>query len=79
MPDKPLYYNEARNRASQRYNSAHLEQVNFRIRKGEKALLQAEASANGMSMSQYLVTAVNAFAGKQLLTPPNKEPEPTES
>lgn len=71
MTDKPKYYNEVRNKASQRYNSAHLEQVNFRVRKGEKAVLQAEASARGMSMSQYLVNAVNAYAGKQVLTPPN--------
>lgn len=70
MADKPKYYNEARNRASQKYNSANLEQVNFRVRKGEKAILQEEAEQRRMSMAQFIVTAVNSFVGKQVLTPP---------
>ena len=72
MEDKPKYYNEARNRASQKYNSANLEQVNFRVKKGEKALLQEEAAREGQSMAQYIVQAINDRAGRQLLTPSEK-------
>lgn len=72
MENKPKYYNEARNRASQKYNSANLEQVNFRVKKGEKAILQEEAAKEGKSMAQYIVQAINEHAGKQLLTPSEK-------
>ena len=72
MEDNPKYYNEARNRASQKYNSANLEQVNFRVKKGEKALLQEEAAREGQSMAQYIVQAINDRAGRQLLTPSEK-------
>jgi len=72
MENKPKYYNEARNRASQKYNSANLEQVNFRVKKGEKAILQEAAAEEGKSMAQYIVQAINEYAGKQLLTPSEK-------
>jgi len=72
MEDKPKYYNAARNRASQKYNSANLEQINFRVKKGEKVLLQEEALAHGQSMTQYIVQAINEHAGRQLLTPSEK-------
>lgn len=73
MQDKPKYYNEARNRASQKYNAAKLEQVSFRVHKGEKALIQDEAEKEGLSLAQYLVQAVNEHAGQQVLTPSSKE------
>lgn len=79
MQDKPKYYNEARNRASQKYNAANLEQVNFRVHKGEKAILQEEASKEGLSLAQYIIQAVNEHAGKQILTPANREGNPAES
>ena len=72
MDNKPKYYNEARNRASQKYNSANLEQINFRVKKGEKAILQEEATKAGYSMAQYIIQAVNEYAGKTLLTPSEK-------
>ena len=72
MDNKPKYYNEARNKASQRYNSTNLEQINFRVKKGEKAILQEAATQEGLSMAQYIVQAINEHAGKQLLTPSEK-------
>lgn len=72
MENKPKYYNEARNRASQKYNSANLEQVNFRVKKGEKAILQEAAAEEGKSMAQYIIQAINEYARKQLLTPSEK-------
>lgn len=72
MENKPKYYNQARNKASQKYNAEKLEQVNFRVRKGEKAILQQAANDEGRSMTQYIVQAINEHAGRQLLTPSEK-------
>ena len=72
MEDKPKYYNEARNKATQKYIAANLEEVRFRVKKGEKALLQEEAAREGQSMAQYIVQAINDRAGLQLLTPSEK-------
>ena len=69
MENKPKYYNQARNKASQKYNAEKLEQVNFRVKKGEKAILQQAANDEGRSMAQYIVQAINEHAGRQLLTP----------
>lgn len=64
-----MTYNEAAKRATMKYISQNLEEVRFRVRKGERAALNAEAKAQGMSTTQYLIKAVNTFAGKQLLSP----------
>lgn len=72
MENKPKYYNDARNRASQKYNAAHLEQVNFRVQKGEKAIIQAAAARAGLSMAQYIISAINEKEGRQIITPAEK-------
>ena len=69
MQDRPKYYNQTRNRAAQKYIKHNLEEVRFRVRKGERDRIKAEASACGQSMAQYLIQAVNERAGKRLLTP----------
>lgn len=71
--DKPKYYNEARNKAAQKYIAANLEEVRFRVKKGEKANIQEAARQNGQSMAQFIVKAINAAAGKQIITPAEKE------
>ena len=69
MQDKPKYYNQARNRATQKYIQQNLEEVRFRVHKGERDRIKAEASACGQSLAQYLIQADNERAGKRLLTP----------
>ncbi len=69
MSEKPKYYNQSCNRATQKYIAAKLEEVRFRVKKGEKALLQAEAQQQGQSMAQYIIQSVNDRAGHQMLTP----------
>lgn len=64
-----MAYSEAQKRAAMKYMSTNLEEVRFRVKKGERAMLQEEAKANGQSMSQYLIQAVNDRAGRQILTP----------
>lgn len=68
-----MAYSDSQKKASMKYIAANLEEVRFRVRKGERALLQEEAGKNGLSMAQYLIQAVNEKAGRQLLTPSSTE------
>ena len=70
--EKPKYYNEARNRAAQKYIAANLEEVRFRVKKGEKALIQEAAAQAGQSMAQYIIQAINNREGQQIITPSEK-------
>lgn len=69
MEEKPRYYNQARNKAAQKYAKENLEQIAIRVKKGERAALKAEADKAGQSMAQYIIGAVNDKAGRQVLTP----------
>lgn len=62
-------YSPKQNEWTQRYIKENLEEVRFRVPKGEKDILMAEAEANGMSLAAYLTAAVNEKAGRQILTP----------
>ena len=64
-----MAYTDAQNKATQKYIKENLEEVCFRVKKGEKAILQDAAKAAGQSMAQYVIQAINERAGKQLLTP----------
>jgi len=64
-----MAYTEAQNRATQKYIKENLEEVRFRVKKGERAVLQNAAKEAGQSMAQYVIQAVNERAGFQLLTP----------
>lgn len=64
-----MAYTDAQNRATQKYIKENLEEIRFRVKKGEKALLQNAAKEAGQSMAQYLIQSVNERAGTQLLTP----------
>lgn len=64
-----MAYTKAQNRATQKYIKENLEEVRFRVRKGEKTILQNAAKEAGQSMAQYVIQAINDRAGFQLLTP----------
>lgn len=70
--EKPKYYNEARNKAAQKYIAANLEEVRFRVKKGEKARIQDAAAQAGQSMAQYIIQAINEREGRQIITPAEK-------
>lgn len=70
--EKPKYYNEARNRAAQKYIAANLEEVRFRVKKGEKTRIQDAAAQAGQSMAQYIIQAINDREGRQIVTPSDK-------
>lgn len=52
-----------------KYMQDQLDEVCFRVRKGNKANLQAEATMQGQSMAQCMIQTVNERAGKQVQTP----------
>ena len=68
--EKKSRYTQAQKRAVQKYIAATLEEVRFRVKKGEGGLLRMCAAARGQSVRRYLIEAVNMREGKQILTPP---------
>lgn len=66
-------YSEASKNATLKYLAANLEEVRFRVRKGERDVLKTEAAACGLSLTQYVVQAINEKAGRQILTPSNQD------
>ena len=59
MHEKKSRYTQAQNRATQKYQRENLEQVNFRIKKGGKKYYQDAATAAGLSMAQFFLTAAD--------------------
>ena len=68
-----MVYNEKQKLNTIKYQDENLEVIRFRVRKGEKAELEAEAAEAGYSAySRYIIDAINAKAGRDLLTMPNE-------
>lgn len=66
-----MAYNEKQKLNTIKYQDENLDVIRFRVRRGEKAALEAEATAAGYSAySRYIIDAINAKAGRQLLTMP---------
>ena len=51
-------YTEARNKASQKYHKANLDQINIRVRKGKKKEYQDKAARKGKSLTGYIVDLI---------------------
>ena len=62
MQGKPKYYNEKRNQASQRYNSAHMEIITCRAYKRERLndRIRIAADRQGTSKADYMLSAIRA-------------------
>lgn len=67
-----MAYTQAQNKATQKYIKENLEEVRFRVKKGERATLQQVAKEGGLSMAQYIIKAINTYADRQVLTPAAK-------
>lgn len=72
-----MAYSQAQNKATQKYIRENLEEVRFRVKKGERAFIKQEADASNQSMAQYIIQAINERAGRQIVTPTEKEGEPS--
>lgn len=68
-----MAYSQAQNKATQKYIKENLEEVRFRVKKGERAAIKQEADTNRQSMAQYIIQAVNERAGRQILTPTDSD------
>lgn len=68
-----MAYSQAQNRATQKYIKENLEEVRFRVKKGERALIKQIAESNGQSMAQFIIQAINQRVGTQLITPSSQE------
>lgn len=68
-----MAYSQAQNKATQKYIKENLEEVRFRVKKGERTAIKQEADANRQSMAQYIIQAVNERAGRQILTPTDSD------
>lgn len=76
MEEKKSRYNgytKEQGKRTQAYIKENLEEIRFRVKKGEKAALQEEARKQGQSMAQYLIQAINQRAERQLLTPSTQD------
>lgn len=70
-----MAYTDAQRKATQKYIKKNLEEVRFRVKKGERASLKEEAERNDQSMAQYIIHAINEKAGRQVLTPSDNQKE----
>lgn len=51
-------YTQARNKASQKYNKTHLEQIAIRVKKGTRDRWHEAAQLAGESYAQFIMNAV---------------------
>lgn len=54
-------YNQAQNKATQKYQKENLEQIRFWTKKGEKDRYKKLAESAGMSLAEFLKTAVEEY------------------
>lgn len=59
MKEKKSRYTPAQNKATQKYIAANLEDIRFRVRKGEKQKYVDAAAAMGLSMAQFFISAAD--------------------
>lgn len=71
-----MAYNERQKQTTIKYIEENLEEVRFRVRRGEKADLEAAAAAAGYSAySRFIIDAINEKAGREVLTMPRERRE----
>lgn len=70
MPEKKKrQYSEAQNKATQKYIKENLEEIKFRVRKGEKDKYRVAAEKSGLgSMAQFFITAADEKIERDNLT-----------
>lgn len=55
-------YNESTKKATMKYIADNLEEVRFRVRKGEKDRYKQLAASAGMSLAEFLKRAIEEYA-----------------
>lgn len=59
MGDKKSRYNQAQNKATQKYHKENLESISFRVYKGEKKRYADAAAEAGLSVTQFFLSAAD--------------------
>lgn len=59
MEKRKSRYTPAQNKATQKYIAANLEDIRFRVHKGEKQKYVDAAADRGLSMAQFFVLAAD--------------------
>ena len=72
MPEeKKGRYTEAQNRATQKYIREKLEEIKFRVRRGEKDKYKAAAERAGLSMAKFFLDAADEKIAREGLAEGN--------
>ena len=59
MPDeKKSRYTEAQKKSAEKYLGEKLEEIKFRVPKGQKAIIKAAAEAQGKSTNQFIIDCI---------------------
>lgn len=66
---------ESRKRANQKYNAKAYEQIQLRVRSGQKAVIQESAQIAGMSVNSFILEAIQEKMERQLLNEDNRKVE----
>lgn len=75
MPEeKKGRYTEAQNKATQKYIRENLEEIKFRVRKGEKDRYKAAAEKAGVSMARFFLDAADEKIAREGLESSSSEP-----
>ena len=53
---------EARRRANEKYNAKAYDQIQFRVKKGQKQVIQAHAERQGESMAAFIARAIQELS-----------------
>lgn len=68
-----MAYNAKQKETTMRYIDENLDTIRFRVRRGEKALLEETARKAGYSAySRFIIDAINEKAGAPILTMPRE-------
>lgn len=71
-----MAYNAKAKETTIRYIDENLDTIRFRVRRGEKALLESAAKEAGYSAySRFIIDAINEKLGRPLLTMPRARGE----
>ncbi len=56
---KRPYYNETRNKITQKYIKTHLDDIKFRVPKGQRDYYKEQAEAFGLSLTKFIIQAMD--------------------
>jgi len=59
MSENKSRYTEAQKRSAEKYIQEKLEDIRLRVPKGQKDIIKAHAQAQGKSVNQFIIDAIN--------------------